>query len=327
MLKTPNGLECVGMASGINSFIRPTRACIGVFVALGLCREPIATPARADAADVARAALVAKATQRCPIAIGLFDEALRQGGFSTHDEGLLIYSRGVCYENLGVKQKALADLNSAIALLPDLADAYAYRGILWGELREFDRAIADLEQAKRIKPDDPLVLNNLGNAFAAKDQPAEAIANYTRGGQCFDRSECFGGPHFCQVAKKSKTGELRDAHEHGVCKGQSNLRHRGRTLGIWPRGFDAPARTLGRQAGWKSAYSSIGQMVTRQRKGYRRTSKDWSGGRDPRLGTAGVSRPARAASRGFERGRWRSDTPRQTLWSSSSRTAQGREQG
>jgi lipoprotein NlpI len=154
---------------------------MSVLVAGGLCGElKIISAARADATDIARAALLAKARQQCAVAIGLFDQALHQGRFSPKEEGLLIYSRGVCFENLGVRQKALADFSSAIALVPDFANAYNYRGIVWGDLNEYDRAIADFEQANRLKPGDPLVFNNLGNAFAAKDELATAIANYNR---------------------------------------------------------------------------------------------------------------------------------------------------
>jgi len=134
--------------------------------------------ANEDALDLARAALSAKDRHQWASAIGLFDEALHQGGFSPKEEGLLVYSRGVCYENLGVPQKALADLSSAIALLPDFPSAYNYRGIVWGELNEYDRAIADFEQSKRLDPANPLVFNNLGNAFSAKGDLDGALANY-----------------------------------------------------------------------------------------------------------------------------------------------------
>lgn len=134
--------------------------------------------AQADPTDLARAALLAKDQRQCASAIGLFNEALRQGGFSPKEEGLLIYNRGICHEGLGMPQKALADLSSAIALLPDLAGAYNYRGIVWGELNEYDRAIADFEQAKRLDPENPLVFNNLGNTFSAKGDLDRALANY-----------------------------------------------------------------------------------------------------------------------------------------------------
>lgn len=154
--------------------------CVLGLVTGALCSEAGISSAHADGRDLARAALLAKANQQCTAAVGLFDEALRQGGLAGKEQSFLIYSRGACYEKLGVPQRALSDLNAAIALLPDFESAYVYRGLVWGELRDFDRAIADFQQADRLKPGDPLVFNNLGNAFAAKDDPVQAIANYNR---------------------------------------------------------------------------------------------------------------------------------------------------
>ncbi len=156
------------------------RTCIGILFAFELVSELMISVAHADGREIAQAALLAKARQQCNLAIGLFDQALHQGGFSPNDEGLLIYSRGVCFESLGVLKRALADLNSAIALVPDFANAYIYRGTVWGELHEYDRAIADLERANRLKPNDPLVFNNLGNAYAGKGEAAKAVENYNR---------------------------------------------------------------------------------------------------------------------------------------------------
>lgn len=189
-----------------------TRICI--IVAIGLYGELMMGPVHADAANVARAALLARAAQQCAIAIGLFDEALRNGGLSTKDAGLLIYSRGACYDDLGAPQKALADLNSAIAMLPDFASAYAYRGIVWGELHEFDRAIADFDQAKRITPEDPVLFNNLGNAYAAKGQPAQAIANYTRAIELRrDYAEAFYNRAAAYLGAQDDTQALADYDE------------------------------------------------------------------------------------------------------------------
>jgi len=67
----------------------------------------------------------------------------------------------------------LADLNAAIALIPDFANSYIYRGIVWSELREHDRAIADLEYAKRLRPDDPLILNCLCGKRRARQSDTE----------------------------------------------------------------------------------------------------------------------------------------------------------
>src|SRR6516225_3895940 len=64
--------------------------------ASGAFGEPGSSSARGDAADLARAALTAKARGQCASAIALFDEALRQGSLPRGERGLLIYSRGVC---------------------------------------------------------------------------------------------------------------------------------------------------------------------------------------------------------------------------------------
>ena len=46
--------------------------------------------------------------------------------------------------------KALADYNQAISLNPDDALAYAGRGIVYAQLGETDRAIADMEKATQL---------------------------------------------------------------------------------------------------------------------------------------------------------------------------------
>lgn len=80
--------------------------------------------ATADAFDLAKAGFAAKERRDCLRAIQLFDEAIRQGTFDQERRGFLIYSRGVCYEGLGVRDKALADFDSAIVLLPRFPNSY-----------------------------------------------------------------------------------------------------------------------------------------------------------------------------------------------------------
>jgi lipoprotein NlpI len=48
-------------------------------------------------------------------------------------KGLLLYGRGASYEILGAPDRARADLDAAVALLPGFANVYLYQGIVWGK--------------------------------------------------------------------------------------------------------------------------------------------------------------------------------------------------
>lgn len=139
----------------------------------------LVTQARSDALDIARAGFAAKERREFQTAIRFFDEALRQGGsFGSEQRGYLLYSRGVSYEALGVRDKALSDLDAAIAFLPNFANSFIYRAIIWTDRQEYDRALDDLLQAARITPKDPLVLINLGGVYDKKGDTDRAIASF-----------------------------------------------------------------------------------------------------------------------------------------------------
>lgn len=76
--------------------------------------------------------------------------------------------------------RAIADFNQAIKLDPDFADAYNGRGITYYFLKQFDRAIADFSQAIKLKPDLAVAYNNRGVAYRELKQFDRAIANYTQ---------------------------------------------------------------------------------------------------------------------------------------------------
>lgn len=147
--------------------IRLARSLIIGF--LGVLANVSATSlAAADAFDLAKAGFAAKERRDCLQAIGLFNEAIRQGNFDNERYGFLVYSRGVCYESMGIRDKALADFDTAIALLPRFPNSYIYRGLIWTFEREYDRAIDDFLRARLLSPKDPLIFNNLAGAYEKK---------------------------------------------------------------------------------------------------------------------------------------------------------------
>jgi tetratricopeptide (TPR) repeat protein len=58
-------------------------------------------------------------------------------------------------------RKAIAEFDEAIRLKPDLDDAYCNRGVCFAKLNQYDKAAADLREALRINPDNATAAKNL----------------------------------------------------------------------------------------------------------------------------------------------------------------------
>ena len=61
--------------------------------------------------------------------------------------------RGVAYRMKGELGKAIEDYSFAIKLKSDYAEAYGVRGEAWLQLKEWEKAKADLTQAKNMGMD------------------------------------------------------------------------------------------------------------------------------------------------------------------------------
>ncbi len=72
-------------------------------------------------------------------------------------------------------EKALLHLTRAIELKSDFAAARAVRGGMYYQQGKMEAAAADLEPAARLRPDDPVILDRLGQTYAALDRPRDAV--------------------------------------------------------------------------------------------------------------------------------------------------------
>jgi tetratricopeptide (TPR) repeat protein len=131
----------------------------------------------ADSLQIARAGFAAKEQRKFDQAVRLFDEALRLG-LTDERRAFVIYSRGVSYEALGMREKALADFDTAIAFLPGFVNSYIYRGIIWGDLRQFAYALQDFSKAAELSPRDPIVFNNLADTYQHLGDIDRALQNF-----------------------------------------------------------------------------------------------------------------------------------------------------
>jgi lipoprotein NlpI len=156
--------------------LRYAAACAALCVLI-LCAFAPASAAQ-TVGDLVREGFAAKERRQYPYAVQLFDEALRRGEFAPDQRGFLLFSRGVSYEALGLRDRALGDFDAAIALLPQFPSSYIYRALIWTDRREFDRARDDLMQALRLNPNNALIYNNLGSVYEHREELDLALENY-----------------------------------------------------------------------------------------------------------------------------------------------------
>jgi tetratricopeptide (TPR) repeat protein len=102
-----------------------------------------------------------------------------EGGIkeSTGNRAVAFYNRGLAYLDKDDYDRAIADLSEAIRLKRDYAEAFNNRGIAYIRKGEYDRAIADLNEAIRLKPDHAKAFLNRGGAYFGKDDYDRAIAD------------------------------------------------------------------------------------------------------------------------------------------------------
>jgi protein O-mannosyl-transferase len=74
--------------------------------------------------------------------------------------------------------QAIIQLNDALRLKPDLAEAHYDMGLAFYRLNRFDESIAEYQQALRFKPNYPEAYNNIGNALQEMGRLDDAISQY-----------------------------------------------------------------------------------------------------------------------------------------------------
>ena len=75
---------------------------------------------------------------------------------------------------------AIADLNQALQLKPDEANFYDSRGFAYAGKKDYDRAIADYNQALKLKPDADYTYYHRGIVYRALGDRLQAIADFRK---------------------------------------------------------------------------------------------------------------------------------------------------
>ena len=88
--------------------------------------------------------------------------------------------RAWSFHRMGDDPRAMADLDRALALDPNDGDALSTRGTLYFAAGDFPRALADLNGAVRARPYSASVWNNRGTALLAVGRYDESISDFGR---------------------------------------------------------------------------------------------------------------------------------------------------
>jgi tetratricopeptide (TPR) repeat protein len=90
------------------------------------------------------------------------------------------YNRGLAYAGGEQYDLMIADFSKAIELKPNSSKAYYNRGLTYSKKGQHDLAAADYSKAIELKPDDPEAYNNRGNEYTKTKQYGLAIVDYTK---------------------------------------------------------------------------------------------------------------------------------------------------
>ena len=114
-------------------------------------------------------------------AIEACTRALNSGRFDRRNMAVIYSNRGNQRERFGEYDKAIADHNEAIRTDPTYAAGFMHRGNAYARHGDFDRAIADHTEAIRLGPKDADAFYNRGYTYSRKGDHERAVADYTAG--------------------------------------------------------------------------------------------------------------------------------------------------
>ena len=120
--------------------------------------------------------------------IGLWEDAVRQGPRMFRPRANL----ALAYVKQGRREEALAELQVALEIKPDFADAWVEVGNIRKEQGAMEAAKEAYEKALIFDADLEGVYYNLGNIYQESGRPAAAIAYY---GQALERNPNFADAH------------------------------------------------------------------------------------------------------------------------------------
>ena len=118
---------------------------------------------------------------------------------------------GIAYEAKGEYDRAIQDLDRAIQLKANYAEAYNNRGIAYEAKGEYDRAVQNYDQAIRLNPDDAEVQYNLATLYGKRGRLDQAIQHLTEAVRLRpDWAEAYCSRGFAFLRKREYSRAIQD---------------------------------------------------------------------------------------------------------------------
>ena len=114
-------------------------------------------------------------------AIDACTRAIDSGRYDRRNLALIYSQRANQRERIGEYEKAIADHNEAIRTDPAYAPGFMHRGNAYARHGEMDRALADHSEAIRLAPKDADAFYNRGFTYKHRGEHERAVADYTTG--------------------------------------------------------------------------------------------------------------------------------------------------
>lgn len=96
------------------------------------------------------------------------------------NDASILSNRAQAYRGFGRKGEALADLNKAIELSPDLLAARFNRGAIYHEKGDYAKTLEDFSHCVAVDPHAPAAYFNRASTYEALGQRQEAVADIER---------------------------------------------------------------------------------------------------------------------------------------------------
>ena len=90
------------------------------------------------------------------------------------------YKNGVAYYDEGDNDRAISDLNEAIRLKPNYAEAYNMRGNAYANKKDYDIALSDFNEAIRLKPNFAEAYSDRGITYAYKGNYDKTLSDLNK---------------------------------------------------------------------------------------------------------------------------------------------------